>query len=425
MEDKTFIINEKKYNSFKFYNMNLKLTDLKYLDTERVIFSKPVARKLSNPNGKVNISFNRIFVAITGPKPRNVTEGLKGVYDVNELLDYDSQTETTEFSQKYDFSKLEETDYHILFDYHWFKNNIDSSLNAPSFVYNMNENLYHDEPTQKELIMEKFTVFNATELYKKKPTIINKIPFEHFHILLKKKWVKENLSEKYLDTMRDDCQPLVIPSEEVFTFGVARNEMDTNAISFAIPLILHDRENPTHDEVKWSSKYEELATICREHVKKSEFKKMKGMIDLTKGLTWKNNEVGHPDGPKLYPKVMYNQKKEQFITHFTDENEEQIEDVSSILKRRAKVKVSLRFESIYVGSVVALQVRVNDVSISTWIESFKTQPLIVRKPGPQTKINPLTIKAPSDDAGSDFESSGDEKEESDSKVKRVVTQVKM
>lgn len=422
MEDKNIIINDTKYNFFKFYNINQPLTDLKYFNGERLAFAKPVTRKLPNNN----ISFNRVFVAITGPKPRTVTETLKNVYDVNELLDYDSQTETMEFASKYDFSKLEDADYHILIDYEWYKNNIDSGLQEPSFVYNMSDKLYHDEPVQREHIMAKFTTFNATELYRTKPTLINKIPTDHYHVLLTKKWLKDNLSEKYLKMMVEDHKPLVFSSEEVFSFGVSRNTLDTNSISYQVSLCLYDRENPKDDEIKWAAKYEELATICREYLKKSEFKKLKGQIDSMKGLSWKANEVGDADGPKLYPKIMFNQKKEEFITVFMDENDEIVEDPKTILDKRGKIKVALRFESIFIGSKVALQVRVNDVLISKWIEAYKPRALIVRKNGPTLTTNKVSKVSDKSEEESDLNSSSEEEEEDDSKpVKRVVKTVKM
>jgi hypothetical protein len=425
MEDKNIIINDTKYNFFKFYNVNQPLTELKYLNSERLVFAKPVARKLP----ETNISFNRIFVAISGPKSRIITEGLKSVYDVNELLDYDSSlTKGSEFTTKYDFTKLEEADYHILVDYEWYKTNLDSGLQEPSFVYNLSDRVYHDEPAQKELIMAKFTVFNATELFKKKPALINKIPSEHYHVLLTKKWLKDNLSEKYLKIMNEEYRPLVFSSEEVFSFGVSRNTLDTSNISYQISLCLYDRENPKHEEIKWAAKYEELATICRDYLKKSEFKKLKGLIDTMKGLSWKANEIGDVDGPKLYPKIMFNQKKEEFITVFMDESDDIIEDPKTILDKRGRIRVALRFESIFVGSKVALQVRVNDVLISKWIEAYKPRALIVRKNGAYSSIKNVKTSDKSEeesDLNASSDSEDDEEAEETKPVKRVVKTVKM
>jgi hypothetical protein len=422
MEDKNIIINDTKYNFFKFYNVNQPLTELKYLNSDRLVFAKPVARKLP----ETNISFNRIFVAITGPKTRAITEGLKGVYDVDELLDYDSFLAKGEFTAKYDFTKLEETDYHILVDFEWYKTNVDSGLQEPSFVYNLSDKLYHDEPAQREFVVSKFTVFDATELIKKKPTLINKIPVEHYHVLLIKKWLKDNLSEKYLKVMAEEHKPLVFSSEEVFSFGVSRNTLDTNSISYQISLCLYDRENPKDEEIKWSAKYEEMAAVCRHYLKTSEFKKLKGLIDTMKGLSWKSNEIGDADGPKLYPKVMFNQKKEEFITVFMDETDEIIEDPKTILDKRGRIKVALRFESIFVGSKVALQVRVNDVLISKWIEAYKPRALIVRRNGPSGSAIKNIKASDKSEEESDLNSSSSEDEEEEVKpTKRVVKTVKM
>jgi hypothetical protein len=415
MENKNIMINDVTYNLFKFYNLDQPLTELKYFNSERLVFSNSVARKLP----ETNISFNRIFVAITGPKPRVINENIKGVYDVNELLDYDSQTHKGEFTIKYDFSKLEDEDYYILVNYEWFKNNIDSGLNEPSFVYNLSDKLYHDEPAQKEFIMGKFTVFDATELFRKKPSLIHKIPSDYYHILLVKKWLKTNLTEKYLRTMSEVHKPLVFSSEEVFSFGVSRNALDTNNLSYQISLCLYDRENPKDEEIKWAAKYEELATICRDFLKKSEFKKLKGLIDTMKGLSWKSNEVGDADGPKLYPKIMFNQKKEEFITVFMDENDHIIENPKTILDKRGRIRAALRFESIFIGSKIALQVRVNDILISKWIEAYKPRALIVRNNG-LNKVKTDDSESDESDLNSSSEDEGETKP-----VKRIVKTIKM
>lgn len=426
MEDKNIIINESKYNFFKFYNINQPLTDLKYFNSDRLVFTKPVTYKIPNNN---NLTFNRVFAAITGPKPIVINEELKNIYDVNELLNYDDSQNEKEFAAKYDFSKLEDADYHVLVDYGWYQSNIDSNLQEPSFVYNIIDTLYHDEPKHKNFIMDKFTVFNATELFKKKPSLINKIPAGHYHVLLTRRWLKDNLSEKYLKAMKE-YKPLVFPSEEVFTFGVSQNTLDTNSTSYQISLCLYDRETPKDEEIKWAAKYDELATVCREYLKKTEFKKLKGHIDTMKGLSWKGNEVGDADGPKLYPKIMFNQKKEEFITVFIDETDDVIEDPNTILDKRGRVKVALRFESIFIGSKVALQVKVNDVLISNWIEAFKPKALIVRKNKPSLHKNNKSGKSLSpnkNEEESDLNSSEEEEEEEQElkPSKRIIKTVKM
>jgi hypothetical protein len=219
-------------------------------------------------------------------------------------------------------------------------------------------------------------------------------------------------------------RPLIFPSEEVFSFGVSRNTLDTNNTSYQISLCLYDRENPKHDEIKWAAKYEELATVCRNYLKGSdEFKKLKNFIDTMKGLSWKSNDIGHSDGPKLYPKIMFNPEREDFITVFVDENEQKIEDPKTILDKRARLNVSLRFESIFVGSKIALQVRVNDVLISKWIEAYQPQALIVRKNGLKKTV--VTSDKSEEEESNFNSSSSDEEEEVKQPVKRVVKTIKM
>ncbi|MEK6823054.1 MAG: DUF2738 domain-containing protein, partial [Nanoarchaeota archaeon] len=99
---------------------------------------------------------------------------------------------------------------------------------------------------------------------------------------------------------------------------------------------------------------------------------------------------------------------------------------------RGRIKVALRLESIFIGSKVALQVRVNDVLISNWIEAYKPRALIVRKNAPQLKKN-ITRSSDKSDADkseeeSDLNSSSDEEEEEEDDpkpVKRVIKTVKM
>jgi hypothetical protein len=430
MEDKNIVINGTKYNSFKFYNINQPVTDLRYLNNERLVFTKPVTRKLPNNN----IPFNRIYLAISGPKPRTVqftpSETVK-MYDMDELLDYDNQFKSEdndteikpELSKKYKLAELIETDeFRALVDYEWYQNNIDSALKEPSFIYNISDRLYiaEDETKQRELVLRKFAVFDATKMIRAGDISFKKVK-GHCHILVTKKWVKGTVSEKYWKYMTEEYSPLVFASDEVFSFGVSRNTLDDRE-SYQISLCLYDRDNPKDEQIKWAAKYEELAVVCRDYLKKSEFKKQKGNIESMKGLSWKGNEVGDPDGPKLYPKVMYHQNKGEFITVFTDSDDQIIEDPKTVLDKRCKIQVALRFESIFIGSKIALQVRVNDVYVVNWIEAFKQRPLITRKRSPKQED---IVSESENESADDSDLNSEDEEVAVSKPKRNVTTVSL
>jgi hypothetical protein len=109
-----------------------------------------------------------------------------------------------------------------------------------------------------------------------------------------------------------------------------------------------------------------------------------------------------------------------------DETDEIIEDPKTILDKRGRIKVALRFESIFVGSKVALQVRVNDVLISKWIEAYKPRALIVRRNGPSGSAIKNIKASDKSEEESDLNSSSSEDEEEEVKpTKRVVKTVKM
>ncbi|MGL5901641.1 MAG: DUF2738 domain-containing protein, partial [Cetobacterium sp.] len=347
MEDKknnknnTIVIKDTNYNRLDLYynNNNLILTNLKHFNAERLVFSSPIMFKLPSklPSAPSNITFNRIFVAITGPKPRKIENIKQSFYDFNELVDFDSQIGLAE-KNKTDLEKLLETlkvdsveqicsivgdgNYQILVDYDWYKFNIDSDLAEQPFLYNINPNLYQDLPDYNDEILQKFMVFNATDLCRENPNLMCDIPVERYTILISKKWFKENLSEKWIKSL-DQIKPLIIETREVFSFGLNQNMLDQNKCSYQISLCLYDRNNPSVDEIKWAAKYEELAVACRKHLKESPFQnKFRGQIDSMKGLTWTEGEVGHTDGPKLYPKILFVEDengKGKFKTIFTEQ----------------------------------------------------------------------------------------------------------
>lgn len=456
MEDKnTIIIKDNTYNRFDLYYKKQILTDLKHFNVERLAFSSPVKFKLPSNN----ITFHRIFVAITGPKPRKIENVKQPLFDVNELLDFDAQIgpsdkkkSTTEL-EDLDFSSAEiicsvvgDGNYQILIDYDWYKFNVDSDMSAPSFVYNITPNLYSDLPEYNEEITQKFMVFNATELYQENKNLLDEIPPAHYNILVTKKWFKDNLSEKWMKSL-EQIRPLTVGTEEVFSFGMKQNTLDVNNCSYQISLCLYDRNNPTVAEIKWAAKYEELAMACKKHLKESPFQKLRLQIDLMKGLTWKENQIGHVDGPKLYPKVLYTEKngegmfttvfREQRVKLPTEKNEEgdemimidgnptkvnytTIDDPLTIAEKRGRFITSLKFESIFIGSKVALQVKINDVLIIKWNQPHITKPMIKRSGGLVVGKAIVHPKTSADKSDSEF-SNDEDGEVSASKARTVKT----
>jgi Protein of unknown function (DUF2738) len=431
------VFNKNKFNRFFFFNSNLSLTELKYFNSDRLVFSDPIEEKIPNNI----IPFKRIFVGATGPKPRNVTEDIQDVYDVDELFDYRYTEEkktldksTINFEKSHNFEKLNQSEYHVLINFEWYKNNMDADLKEPSFLYNMNANIYKvvgvdDDVVTTESILRakalpKFTVFDGSSLVKNNPALLAKIPLDQYHILMKAPWLKN---------MMQHVRPLVFSSEEVFTFGLAQNKLDEKSTntSYQISLCLYNQNKKNYmdsdveranSEVRWATKYDELAMMCRKYVS-TKFPKLRNLANNMKGLTWKDDNI--EDGPKLYPKIMFKQFRNreiqgEFVTVFeekagdSDEDNIKIEDPLTIVDKRGVITASLKFESIFIGTTMALQVRVNDVLISKWIQPLKPRALITRK-----KLSRSSSPAKSSES-SDSDSSDEEDPQSAKNTQALV-----
>ncbi|ABF82037.1 hypothetical protein MIV007R [Invertebrate iridescent virus 3] len=445
MEAKNITIDNTTYNFFKFYNINQPLTNLKYLNSERLCFSNAVMGKIVDDASTITITYHRVYFGISGPKPRQVAD-LGEYYDVNELLNYDTYTKTQEFAQKYnslvkptiDAKNWSGNELVLLVGNEWYCKTFGKAGSKNVFLYNMIPTIYRDEPQHQEQILKKFMFFNATKNVEQNPNFLDNVPEEYYHLLLPKSWVEKNLSDKYRKIMETEHKPLVFSCEPAFSFGLCRNTQDKNE-SYQLSLCLYEREKPRDAEIVWAAKYDELAAMVRDYLKKTpEFKKYRSFISCMKGLSWKNNEIGDKDGPKLYPKVIFNRKKGEFVTIFTKDDDvepETIEDPRTILDRRCVVQAALRLESVFVHNKVAIQLRINDVLISEWKEaSSKPQPLILRRhrfTKPSSSVakstSPSLRNSGSDE--SDLNQSDSDKEDERvvpvPKTKRIVKTVKL
>lgn len=436
-----FVIADQKCNKFEFYNMYLFLTDIMSFDSDRLVFSKPIAEKIPN----TEMSYNRIFVAVTGPKARNVSKTIQNVYDVSEVLDYDENVSDPEFKKLYDFSKLKDTDYHVVVNLDWYKSQnavkFPPNISKDTFMYNMRDDIYKEDDKEniellRQLAEKHFTFFDATKEVAANHKILDNIPKEQYSVLLSAEWIKSNLSQKWRDNTKK-CHCMAFSSGEVFSFGLSQNKQDekSTTISYQISLCLFDQKNPTNEQFRWALKYDELANVCRKECFKSP--KYRNLARDMRGLTWTKDTINIEEGPKLYPKIMFKQNRSngskdanslgEFVTVFKELDGPLIQDPFEIVNKRAVVQVSMKLESIFMGIKVALQTRVNDVLVVKWIKPFEPRALITRSSKPATTTSPsCPSSSDEDDLVSSSSDEDDEKPVPETATpKRKVTSVKM
>ena len=220
---------------------------------------------------------------------------------------------------------------------------------------------------------------------------------------------------------------LVIPTETIFSFGVQENtDMASGAVNgYTMPLCLWNKDGPTDEEKAFSDKFDEIVEHIKEYVidHRDDIEKYDlEMTDLKKfnPLYWKREKgkIVEGRGPTLYAKLLVSKKDgNRIMTTFIDSDTgEEIEDPMDLLKKYCYVNAAIKFESIFIGTKVSLQVKLYEASVKMLSTGPKRLLKIAPRPTPQVNLTFEEEDANESDAGS-LASSSDEEEEAPSTPK--------
>lgn len=214
---------------------------------------------------------------------------------------------------------------------------------------------------------------------------------------------------------------LVFPTGRLFSFGVQENrDKESNKINgYVLPLCLWDKEKVTKEQKEFTTTFDNIVEHCKKHlisVKEEIGEYDLEMSDLKKfnPLYWKREKgkIVKGTGPTLYAKLIYSKKNKKIITSFFDPNGETVDpmDPQGIFGKYCWVKGVIKFESIFIGNTISLQVKLYEAEVETVESGMK--PLLKR---PQAKTRMLTSKpnVKSIEFDSDEEKSGGEEEGDD------------
>ena len=164
---------------------------------------------------------------------------------------------------------------------------------------------------------------------------------------------------------------LVIPTLQVYSFGLSENinPQSQKADGYSLSLCLYNKENPTEEQKKWVETFNAIVENVKQYlldnkdlIEKYELEP----ADLKKlnPLYYKKDKGKIVDGtgPTLYAKVMQNKKSDLITTPFCDENGNDI-DPLSILGKRCYSTAAIKFEGIFIGARISLQVKVYEAQI--------------------------------------------------------------
>ena len=164
---------------------------------------------------------------------------------------------------------------------------------------------------------------------------------------------------------------LVIPTLQVYSFGLSENinPQSQKTDGYSLSLCLYNKENPTDEQKKWVETFNSIVENVKQYLldHKDDIEKYElEPADLKKlnPLYYKKDKGKIVDGtgPTLYAKVMQNKKSDMITTPFCDENGNDI-DPLSILGKRCYSTAAIKFEGIFIGARISLQVKVYEAQI--------------------------------------------------------------
>lgn len=208
---------------------------------------------------------------------------------------------------------------------------------------------------------------------------------------------------------------LILPTEELFSFGVSENiNPETKKVNgHVLPLCLWNRDGPTASEKAWTDAFERIVEHCKKHLidNREEIDQYDlSMTDLKKfnPLYWKREKgkIVEGSGPTLYTKLIASKKHNKILSMFFNPEGDSI-DPLTLLGKYCYVKAAVKIESVYIGNKISLQIKLYEAEARLMDGGMK--PLMSR---PKNSGRMLTggsagVKTPNKTNNSDVEDGGD------------------
>jgi hypothetical protein len=179
-----------------------------------------------------------------------------------------------------------------------------------------------------------------------------------------------NISTKNNDGTVGD---LVISTERLFSFGVCENvDPTTKKVNgYVFPLCLYGKDEPTEEEQAFVNTFNNIVDRCKKFLLDNK-KDLKlhdlEMSDLKKfnPLYYKKVDgvVVDGQGPTLYAKLIVSKKngQDKIVSEFFDTNGNQL-NALDLLKKYCHTHAVIKFESIFLGNKISLQVKLYEAEV--------------------------------------------------------------
>jgi len=181
---------------------------------------------------------------------------------------------------------------------------------------------------------------------------------------------------KYPDNTIGDL--ILATPKQLFSWGVNENiDSKTGEIKgYKLPLCLYNNQGPSDEEKQFVKTIEKIIERCKQYVFENKDEFGQGEIEsarefrtLNKALYWRkdeNKKILREKGPTLYAKLLAKKLKDdggfRIISDFYDENGKDL-DPFTLIGKRCIVDASIKIESIYIGTTIALQTKLYEAMV--------------------------------------------------------------
>jgi len=190
---------------------------------------------------------------------------------------------------------------------------------------------------------------------------------------------------------------LVIPTERLYSYGVSENiNMNTQKVDgYVLPLVLYDRDGPSEEQKAFVRCFTEIVDKCKEYL--LENKDELGQYELEPNDLKKLNPLYYKkdkgkiiegSAPTLYAKLIVKKDKKdgnKIMTVFLDEESGDTINPLELLGRACYARTAIKFESIFIGNKISLQVKLYEAEVKVIASGMKR--LLSNRPRADTKVS--------------------------------------
>ena len=164
---------------------------------------------------------------------------------------------------------------------------------------------------------------------------------------------------------------LILPTTELFTFGVGENlNQETGKVNgYVLPLCLYNKNGPSEEEKDFVETFNNIVDRCKKYL--IDNRETLGQYELELNDLKKFNplyykrekgKIVEGSGPTLYGKLITS-KKNGIVTKFYDAVTGESLNPLDLLGTYSFAKAAIKFESIFIGNKISLQIKVYECDI--------------------------------------------------------------